>query len=158
MSISDQPTYNQQMIAYYYGAKYGHDWEAVRQSYLRSQANVKPSLRRAMLMLQDAFRGRRVLELAAGGGQWSREIAQTAKTVLATDTSERVLEVGRSLTEEINITYRRCDAFDVSEIDGSFSGAFHFNFINHLCYTQWAGLVEHLHTKLEAGAVVVMGG
>lgn len=68
------------------------------------------------------------------------------------------ISVGRSLTSAPNIRYQQCDAFDLSQIVGSFNAAFHFNFINHVSYKNWAALVENLHSKLEPGAIVVMGG
>lgn len=157
MDLKSQ-TYRRQMIEYYDGAKYSYDWDGVRQSYIDDEANLSVEQRRTIEQVQHVFSGRRVLELAAGGGRWTKHIAQTAKSVLATDTSEQVLAIGRSLVNEVNVKFVQSDAFDLGQLDERFDAAFHFNFINHLSYSDWPRLVESLHRKLSCGAVVVMGG
>ena len=151
-------SYLTQMIEYYDGAKYSYDWDGVRQSYIDDEAKMTAEQSRTIEQLQHTFSGRKVLELGAGGGRWTKHIAQTAKSVLATDTSEQVLAVGRSLVEETNVNFLQCDAFDLSRIEGHFDAAFHFNFINHVSFSEWPRLLEHLHGRLDSGAVVVMGG
>lgn len=151
-------SYRRQMIEYYDGAKYSYDWDGVRQSYIDDEANLSVEQRRTIEQIQRVFSGRRVLELAAGGGRWTKHIARTAKSVLATDTSEQVLAIGRSLVKEANVDFVQSDAFDLGQLDERFDAAFHFNFINHLAYSDWPRLVKSLHRKLSRGAVVVMGG
>ena len=150
--------YIAQMVEYYDGAKYGSDWDQVRRSYVDDDAHMKPELGRLMGKLQQTFKGRRVLELAAGGGRWTRYLAVTAESVLATDTSAQILKIGRELVPAANVQFRRCDAFELGDLAGPFDGAFHFNFINHLPYGSWPRLLEQVHGKLTPGAVVVMGG
>ena len=87
--------YIAQMVEYYDRAEYGSDWDQVRRSYVDDDAHMKPELGRLMGKLQQTFKGRRVLELAAGGGRWTRYLAVTAESVLATDTSAQILKIGR---------------------------------------------------------------
>lgn len=151
-------SYRRQMIEYYDGAKYSYDWDGVRQSYIDDEANLSVEQRRTIEQIQRVFSGRKVLELAAGGGRWTKHIVQTAESVLATDTSEQVLAIGRSLVKAANVRFVQSDAFDLDQLEGRFDAAFHFNFINHLSYSDWPRLVESLHRKLTRGSVVVMGG
>ena len=151
-------SYRRQMIEYYDGAKYSYDWDSVRQSYIDDEGNLSVEQRRTIEQIQQVFSGRRVLELAAGGGRWTKHIAQTAESVLATDTSEQVLAIGCGLVNEANVEFVQSDAFDLGQLDERFDAAFHFNFINHVPYSDWHRLVENVHRKLTRGAVVVMGG
>ena len=47
-------------------------------------------------ILQDAFAGKSVLEIACGTGYWTEKISATAKNILATDINDSVIEVARS--------------------------------------------------------------
>ena len=151
-------SYRRQMIEYYDGAKYSYDWDGVRQSYIDDESSLSVEQRRTIEHIQREFSGRKVLELAAGGGRWTKHIARAAKSVLATDTSKQVLAIGRNWVKEANVDFVQSDAFDLGQLDERFDAAFHFNFINHLSYSDWPRLVKNLHRKLTHGAVVVMGG
>ena len=151
-------SYHRQMIRYYDGPKYSFDWDDVRQSYVDDESNLTADRQRIVTELHDTFSGRNVLEIASGGGRWTAHIAQTAESVLATDTSGQVLNIGRSLVTARNVKFLQCDAFDSGKLEGSFDAAFHFNFINHVPYSDWSRLLEQIHSKLDPGSVVVMGG
>ena len=47
-------------------------------------------------ILQDAFAGKSVLEIACGTGYWTEKISATAKNILATDINDTVIEVAQS--------------------------------------------------------------
>jgi 2-polyprenyl-3-methyl-5-hydroxy-6-metoxy-1,4-benzoquinol methylase len=62
--------------------------------------------------------GERVLEIACGNGQFSREMARAGANVLATDFAESFLERARAHTGEsgLEIDYRTADATDEAQI------------------------------------------
>ena len=150
--------YYDQMIEYYDGAKYSFDWGAVRQSYVDDYADLKPEQEPSVEYLQQTLSGRRVLEVAAGGGRWTRHIAAVAESVVATDTSDQILKIGRRLVPDANVQFLKYDAWNLDALRGTFDAAFHYNFINHVPFSDWPALLQHIHTKLEPGAVVLMGG
>lgn len=53
----------------------------------------------------------RVLELAAGTGQWTGLLAEYADALTATDTSPEMLEINAAKVDDPRITYRVADAF-----------------------------------------------
>ena len=156
--MSEWSSYYREMVEYYDGAKYAFDWRAVKQAYTEAETKMGAERRATMEWLQEAFAGRRVLELACGGGAWTRHIARTASSVLATDTCGEMLRIGRELTPAANVEFGLRDAFDLAGLPRRFDAAFHFNFINHVAYEDWPRLLGGLHAVLEPGAVVVMGG
>jgi SAM-dependent methyltransferase len=64
----------------------------------------------------DAFAPRgRVLELAAGTGQWSAQLADHADELLVTDASPEMLELNRAkVGERPNVRYHVADAFAIA--------------------------------------------
>jgi protein-L-isoaspartate O-methyltransferase len=80
---------NTDLLAYY-GAR-AAEYEEV---YTKSERHE--DLLRAKTLLQEAFEGKEVFEIACGTGYWTQVIAQTAKTVFASDANAAVLEIARA--------------------------------------------------------------
>lgn len=62
-----------------------------------------------------------VLELATGTGMIARNIADAAKTVIATDCSEKMLKQARKRKHPNNVVYSRADLFHLPYEDHCFS-------------------------------------
>jgi ubiquinone/menaquinone biosynthesis C-methylase UbiE len=77
--------------------------------------------------------GRRVLEIACGTGWWTERYAREAKSVLATDFNEEVLEVARAKAYPADrVRFTTADAFALDAIEGDFDALFAGFWWSHL--------------------------
>ncbi len=95
-------------------------------SYYRERAKeyeniyLKPErqndLKKATSALQQTFSGKNVLELACGTGYWTEKIAQTARSVYATDINESVIDIAKQKNyQNTNVSFGLADMFTVWE-------------------------------------------
>jgi len=70
--------------------------------------------------ISSAVKGKSVLELATGPGMIARHIAQSARAVIATDFSPKMIETAQKKTAAENVTFEVADATDLRFSDESF--------------------------------------
>jgi SAM-dependent methyltransferase len=73
----------------------------------------------------------RILELAAGTGQWTGILADHAETLVVTDSSPEMLDLNRAKVGERGIEYRVADAFALAASHG-FDVVFFGFFLSHV--------------------------
>ena len=103
--MSDRPLIDEQ-IAYYRARAAEYDVTSTPEGdpFVEHGDRVRAALR--------AFEpGGRVLELAAGTGQWTGILAEYADELVVTDASPEMLELNRAKVGERGIDYRVADAF-----------------------------------------------
>src|SRR5438128_2670524 len=72
----------------------------------------QPDLACLRTLLPDLFAGHEVLEVACGTGYWTRVMSGSAKSILATDINEGVLEIARHKTyPNNNVAFQIADAY-----------------------------------------------
>lgn len=140
---------NTDMAAYY--AQRANDYELVYDKPERQAdlAILKRSVR-------DVLAGHDVLEVACGTGYWTREIAATAASVLATDINQAVIDV--ALTKNLpadKVTYALDDAFDL-KADGAFTACFGGFWWSHVKRDQQDAFFARLREMLGKDALVVL--
>src|SRR5213593_4326772 len=70
-------------------------------------------------LLPGLFADRDVLEIACGTGYWTPLISGSARTILATDINEEVLEIARHKTyPNHNVEFRIADAYALANVTG----------------------------------------
>lgn len=71
-------------------------------------------LLKATEILQQLFTDKEVLEIACGTGYWTYQIAKTAKTILATDINESVIEIAKSKSySPAKVTFQLMDIYNL---------------------------------------------
>ena len=162
INAMDFESYAGQMVRYYDNlsndARKTHEsrWAARYREEFNTPGNW---LREVALALQDATRGKRVVELACGHCRWTPFIAEVAESVLATDLAPNMLEWGRQLLPHAapqthNIELRLANAYRPDEIDGEFDAAAVVNFFQHVPIARHDDFLILLHAKLLPGATV----
>jgi len=117
--------------------------------------DVVRSLQPVIDALCDEMRGRTVLEVACGPGFWTQRVAETARFIVASDYNESTLARARDKPIDGNrMTFVRADAYDLSSISQTFTGAFAVDWLAHVPASHLHIFLDGLHRKLEPGARV----
>jgi SAM-dependent methyltransferase len=123
--------------------------------YLKPERQAQ--LRAIEAWLPTLFSGRRVLEVAAGTGWWTRHAARDAQFWLATDLNAETLAVARDKALPACVRFAHVDAYGFAEIEGRrFDAAFAGCWWSHVPLARLPGWLASLHARLEPGARVVM--
>jgi len=101
------------------------------------------------------FAGRKVLEVAAGTGYWTRFIAPQAASLLATDAAPQTLQIARSRVRGGKVGYALADAYALPASLGQFDAAFAGFWLSHVLKADLGGFLAGLHARLEPGAKVL---
>ena len=162
--MADTKIISEKILKYYDNAShtaYAEHGGVFADEYDQMVATEGSPLRDLALALQDFCEGKRVLEVAAGHGRWTRYVAGVASYVLATDGSPRMLKQAEDLIYwKKELPVGRCellclDAFDIEEAPGSFDVGFSVNWLEHIPRDRVDAFVDALHLKLGSGARVL---
>ena len=114
-------------------------------------------LARLRRRIPERLAGRRVLEVACGTGYWTVLVAQTARSIAATDAGEEPMRIAQSKDYgERNVRFEIADAYALSPALGSFDGALAIFWWSHIPLSLVPKFVESLHARLGSGARVVL--
>jgi demethylmenaquinone methyltransferase/2-methoxy-6-polyprenyl-1,4-benzoquinol methylase len=105
---------------------------------------------RSAAVIRDALRaaapGGRILEIAAGTGQWTGLLAELADELVATDASPEMLEINRAKHADHDVRYEIADAFTLGATH-DFDMVFFGFFLSHVPpsdFDAFWGIVEGL--------------
>lgn len=113
-------------------------------------------LREVAERLRQIFDGCAVLEVAAGTGYWTQFFADDARTVVATDVNDAVLDIARQRRAwPETVSFRRANCFDLTTVDGRFDAAFVGFLWSHVLVNQLPELLVQLADRLEPGSRIV---
>ena len=121
--MSGEKGINRDMISYYRNRVTEYDRKAYDpHEQPERQADIRESTR----ILQEVFTDKSVLEIAAGPGFWTKIIAQTARSVTATDVNQAVIDLARTKQyPEGKVTFRVADMYALGDMpphDALFGG------------------------------------
>lgn len=113
-------------------------------------------LRKLEQFCGEAFRDCNVLEIACGTGYWTRFVAQSAKSIVATDVNLEVLDLARLKLYPLAPDFRIADAYTLDGIPHSFNSALAGFWWSHVPKQRQSEFVNALHRHLQPDALVVM--
>ena len=98
---------NKNLIEYY--KERAKEYEKIYEKPERQE-----ELDRATKILQEIFFDKEVLELACGTGYWTERIAMTARSILATDINEAVIDIARQkIFSKASVNFQVQDIFNL---------------------------------------------
>ncbi len=116
----------------------------------------QPDLAGLRTLLPGLFAGRDVLEVACGTGYWTRVISGSARSILATDINQEVLEIARLKTyPNHNVTFQIAEAYTLANVTGRFSAGFAGFWWSHIPKQRLSLFLDCFHSKLCPGASAV---
>ncbi len=107
-------------------------------------------------LLRKQFAGRDVLEVACGTGYWTQVIGESARSILATDINEEVLEIAQHKTyANHNVEFKIADACTLNNVSGAFTAGLAGFWWSHLPKSRVAEFLDCFHSKLRPSALVL---
>jgi ubiquinone/menaquinone biosynthesis C-methylase UbiE len=135
--------------------KYYHD-RAKEYEKIYSKPERQEDLKTSTAILKELFTDKAVLEIACGTGYWTQRIAETAKTVLATDVNASVIEIGRNKNyQNNNVRYEVADLYDMKP-DLSFDSLFAGFIWSHIALQELNGFLNVMNGLIRPGGQVVI--
>jgi ubiquinone/menaquinone biosynthesis C-methylase UbiE len=113
-------------------------------------------LRKLRGLVSRLFTGHTLLEIACGTGYWTTVLSRVATSILATDINQRMIDV--ALRKEYaagRVSFKQCDAYDLTALKGDFSAAFAAFWWSHIPSGQLPIFLDGLHRRLAPGGKVV---
>ena len=135
-----------------YYARRAAEYEKI---YLKPERQA--DLRRMEEIAGDAFPGLSILEVACGTGYWTKFAAASAKSILATDFNDEVLELAKQKDYgTCAVSFQRADAYTLEGVPPWFDAGFHAFWWSHIPKRRIEEFLEAFHSRLSANAPVMM--
>jgi demethylmenaquinone methyltransferase/2-methoxy-6-polyprenyl-1,4-benzoquinol methylase len=100
--------------------------------------------------------GQSVLEIACGTGYWTQAVSQTAKSIVATDINEEVLQIARAKKYGCEVRFQKADAFDLNPSpQNHFTAGLAAAWWSHLRKSQIKSFLQHFHRLFPPGSLMV---
>ena len=139
---------NKDQILYY--SERTKEYEQIYQKPERQE-----DLKQLKTILKDIFSEKSVFEIACGTGYWTEFISETAKTILATDINETVIEVAKSKMYQTPVTFETADIYSLSYTKEKFDAGFGGFIWSHIPKQNLAGFLSGFISNISQGGLIV---
>jgi demethylmenaquinone methyltransferase/2-methoxy-6-polyprenyl-1,4-benzoquinol methylase len=137
------------LIEYY--AKRAHEYERI---YAKPERQA--DLAAVRRLCDQSFAGHRVLEIACGTGYWTQVISHAAKSIVATDINDEVLQIARTKNYGCHVSFQKADAFAVNGFPQTgFTAGLAAAWWSHLRKSQIERFLLRWHQLFPPGALMV---
>jgi SAM-dependent methyltransferase len=138
-----------------YYSKRAKEYERI---YNRDDPVRQSEQNKIAMEIKGIFPKRKILEVACGTGFWTKVIAKTARSVLATDASKKMISIAKKeLIKYKNVDFKLSDAYSLKNIRGRFTAAYAHWWWSHMPKTRIRSFHVNLNKKLIPGAFVFFG-
>lgn len=121
---------------------------------LYTREDRQENLREASEIIQNTFRDKHVFEIACGTAYWTEQLAKTARSVLATDINDAMLEVAKTkIFQPAPVTFANRNFYDTSggEKHESLFGGFIWS---HILLRDLPAFVDTVNKQVVPGGTV----
>lgn len=135
-----------------YYARRAAEYEKI---YLKPERQA--DLRRLEGIVGKAFPGFNILEVACGTGYWTKFASASAKSILATDFNDEVLDLAKQKDYGgCSISFQKADAYTLENVPPGFDAGFHAFWWSHMPRRKIGGFLYAFHSRLKPGAPVLL--
>lgn len=135
-----------------YYARRAAEYEKI---YLKPERQA--DLRRLEGIVGKAFPGLRVLEVACGTGYWTKFAAVSAKSILATDFNDEVLDLAKEKDYgTCAVSFLKADAYTLEGIPQGVDAGFHAFWWSHIPKRRIEEFLQAFHSRLATNTPVMM--
>ncbi len=141
---------NAKMVEYY--AKRAAEYEHI---YLKPER--QEDLKTLQAKLSGCFKGLDLLEIACGTGYWTQFACRSARSIVATDCNEPVLDIAnRKHYGDCPVSFQIENAYALENVKRLFSSALVGFWWSHVPKSKLGDFLRILHSKLCNGAYVII--
>ena len=124
--------------------------------HIYQKSERQADLKRLQGRIAGSFKGHHLLEVACGTGYWTQFAARSARSIVATDYNEVVLDIARKKDYgDCSIKFIRSDAYTLNNVNGPFSAALVAFWWSHVPKSKLNSFLKVLHSNLANGATIV---
>jgi len=114
-------------------------------------------LNRLEQLLPPLVAGKRVLEIAAGTGYWTRVLATSATSIMATDLNAETIAIAAQRDYgRADVQLRTADAYQLADVPGEFDVAFCGFWWSHVLRADVARFLAGVRTRTGAGTTLLL--
>lgn len=107
--------------------------------------------------MSEVLKGRSVLEVACGTGFWTEIVAQTARRIVAIDSSLEMLRIAQSKTVPTEkVKFLQADAYALSSVPGKFDAGLANFWFSHIPRARLNEFLVGFHTRIGNNGAVFM--
>jgi demethylmenaquinone methyltransferase/2-methoxy-6-polyprenyl-1,4-benzoquinol methylase len=139
---------NKDQILYY--SERAKEYEQIYQKPERQD-----DLKQLKSILKNIYTKKSVYEIACGTGYWTEFISETAKTILATDINQTVIEVAKSKMYQTHVTFETVDIYSLSYTKEKFDAGFGGFIWSHIPKQNLAGFLSGFISNISQGGLIV---
>jgi demethylmenaquinone methyltransferase/2-methoxy-6-polyprenyl-1,4-benzoquinol methylase len=140
---------NTSLIDYY--AKRAGEYERIYQ---------KPERQADLVALKklcaQSLAGHNVFEIACGTGYWTQPVSQTAKSIVATDINDEVLQIARAKEYQCAVSFQQADVFNLGSLaKNNFTAGMAMHWWSHLRKSEMRKFLDSYHRVFRPGALLI---
>jgi SAM-dependent methyltransferase len=139
---------NKDQIQYY--NERAKEYEQIYQKPERQEDLLK-----LRIILKDLFIGKSVFEIACGTGYWTQIISETAKSIIATDINETVIEIAQSKKYQSPTTFEKADIFNLTNTNEKYDSGFGGFIWSHIPKQELDVFLSRFISNISQGGLVV---
>lgn len=136
-----------------YYRRRAEEYEAI---YHRDDPVRREELQILASALRKTLKDRKILEIACGTGYWTQVLAKAARSIVAIDVAQEMLEIAKRKDYECPVSFCKEDAYTLAFKKGAFDGGLANFWFSHIPKSKIGCFMQGFHRVLQSRSKVFM--